>query len=147
MRKDIFKPAIEALDNVLSMFSHWVFFLWKTVNIRPSQIACMITTVHLMCMQTGLRVHEDLSTVLIPLCKNDLNLRMLLLITSPSALLRARFPTYMDVHLQRFSINEIIIYEGLNMSSKSFRFSLNSKSFRFREFINQFLDSVVTSIF
>ena len=32
-------------------------------------------TVHVTCMQTALRVHKNLCTVLIPLCKNNLNLR------------------------------------------------------------------------
>ena len=44
------------------------------VNARPSQIACMVTTVHVTCMETVLHVHENLCTVLIPLCKNNLNL-------------------------------------------------------------------------
>ena len=38
---------------------------------RPSLIACRIT-----CMQTLLRVHENFCTILIPLCKNNLNLRV-----------------------------------------------------------------------
>ena len=42
--------------------------------IRPSQIACTITTMHLTCTQTALRGHEKSCTVVIPLFKNNLNL-------------------------------------------------------------------------
>ena len=40
----------------------------------PPQIACTVTTVHITCMQTMLCIHKNLCTVLIPLCKNNLNL-------------------------------------------------------------------------
>ena len=40
---------------------------------RPSQIVCTVTKVYVTCMQTALRVHENLCTVLIPLCKSNLN--------------------------------------------------------------------------
>ena len=30
---------------------------------RPSQIACVVTAVHVTCMQTALRGHENLCTV------------------------------------------------------------------------------------
>ena len=32
---------------------------------RPSQIACTVTTMHVMCIETALHVHENLCTVLI----------------------------------------------------------------------------------
>ena len=41
---------------------------------RPSQIACMVMTVHVTCTQKALRRHENSFTVLILLCKNNLNL-------------------------------------------------------------------------
>ena len=41
---------------------------------KPSQIVCIATTVHVMCMQAALCVHKNLCMVLIPLCKNNLNL-------------------------------------------------------------------------
>ena len=46
-------------------------FYWR---YRPSQIACTVTTVHITCTQRALRVHENVFTVLITLCKNNLNL-------------------------------------------------------------------------
>ena len=44
------------------------------VKDRLSQFACTVTTMHIMCTQRALLVHENLWMVLIPLCKNDLNL-------------------------------------------------------------------------
>ena len=41
---------------------------------RPSQSACTVMTVHITCTVTALRVHENSCTVLIPRCKNNLNL-------------------------------------------------------------------------
>ena len=41
---------------------------------RPSQIACTVTTVYIMFMQMALHVHKNLCTVLIPQCRNNLNL-------------------------------------------------------------------------
>ena len=35
------------------------------INSKPSQIACTVTTVYIMCMQTTLHVHKNLGTVLI----------------------------------------------------------------------------------
>ena len=43
---------------------------------RSSQIACTLTTVHIAFTQTALRVPENLCMVLIPLCKNNLNLHL-----------------------------------------------------------------------
>ena len=51
----------------------WEFI---SLNIRPSQIACTVTTVHITCMQTALCIHENLCTVLIPLSNNLNNLLM-----------------------------------------------------------------------
>ena len=44
---------------------------------RPSQIACMVVTMHIMCGQSMLHVRKNLCTVLIPLSKNNLNLPLL----------------------------------------------------------------------
>ena len=44
------------------------------VFYRPSPIACTLTTVYVTCTQTVLHVHENSYTVLISLCKNNLNL-------------------------------------------------------------------------
>ena len=41
---------------------------------RPSQIGCTVTTMHVTYRQTALGVHENSCTLLIPLCKNNLNL-------------------------------------------------------------------------
>ena len=41
---------------------------------RPSQIVCTVTAMRVTYTQTALRVHENSCPVLIPLCKNDLNL-------------------------------------------------------------------------
>ena len=43
---------------------------------RSSQIAWIVTTVYAMYTQTALHIHENSCTVLIPLCKNNLNLPM-----------------------------------------------------------------------
>ena len=48
--------------------------LVETVLHRPSQIACTVTIVHVTCTQKAFHVHENSCTVLIPLCKNNLNL-------------------------------------------------------------------------
>ena len=40
----------------------------------PSQIACIVTTVYVTCTQNALHIHEHLCRVLIPPCKNNLNL-------------------------------------------------------------------------
>ena len=61
--------------NKMHCFSHLPPRLCNINYIgRPTQIVCMAATVHIMCMQMVLRVHENLCTVLIPLCKNNLNL-------------------------------------------------------------------------
>ena len=57
----------------------WIFYPSvgsgsKVVKDRLSQFACTVTTMHIMCTQRALHVHENLCMVLIPLCKNDLNL-------------------------------------------------------------------------
>ena len=36
---------------------------------KSSQIACVATTMHVMCMQTMLHINENSCMVLIPLCK------------------------------------------------------------------------------
>ena len=41
---------------------------------RPLQIVCTVKTMHLNCTQIVLHILENLSTVLIPLCKNKANL-------------------------------------------------------------------------
>ena len=41
---------------------------------RPSQIACTVKTVRVTCTQKKLHAHENSCTVLISLCKNNLNL-------------------------------------------------------------------------
>ena len=59
---------------------HWesTHLMWeredKSTIIRPSQIKCMVTTMHIMCMQMMLHVHENSWMVLIHPCKNNLNL-------------------------------------------------------------------------
>ena len=45
----------------------------ETIN-GPSQIACTVMTVHIACMQTVLHMHTNSCLVLIPLCKDHLNL-------------------------------------------------------------------------
>ena len=45
-------------------------------TVRPSQIACKVTTVHVTCMQTVLCTHKNLCTVLIALCKNNLTMSL-----------------------------------------------------------------------
>ena len=52
------------------------YCIQPNVIIRSSQIACTVSTVHVMYMQATLCVHKNLCTVLIPLCKNNLNLSM-----------------------------------------------------------------------
>ena len=37
-----------------------------------------VTTMHVTCMQTALHVYENSCTLLIPLCKNNLNLNVFL---------------------------------------------------------------------
>ena len=48
----------------------------QSSNLRPSQIACTVTTVHVTCLQTALNMHKDLCILLIPLCKSNFNLLM-----------------------------------------------------------------------
>ena len=43
---------------------------------RPSQIVCMVLMLHVTCTQTALHLHKISCMVLIPLCKNNLNLPM-----------------------------------------------------------------------
>ena len=50
----------------------------RPVKSRSSKIACMVTTVHVACMQMVLHIHGNLCKVLIPLFKNNLNLSMCL---------------------------------------------------------------------
>ena len=61
--------------NGRSGYSHFPYNKKKPLLIsRPSQIACMFTTVYVTCMSKVLRVHEKSCTVLILLWKNNLNL-------------------------------------------------------------------------
>ena len=46
------------------------------IIVRPSQIVCKVMTMYKTCLQMMLGIHEYLCTVLIPLCKNNLNLQM-----------------------------------------------------------------------
>ena len=46
------------------------------ISLRPSQIACTVTTMHVTCMQTTLHVDENFCTLLIPISKNNLNMPM-----------------------------------------------------------------------
>ena len=46
-------------------------FYW---NARSSQSACTVKSMHVACTQKAFCVHENSCTVLIPLCKNNLNL-------------------------------------------------------------------------
>ena len=41
---------------------------------RPSQIVCTVTMVYVKCTQTMLHLHDNSCMLLIPLCKNNLNL-------------------------------------------------------------------------
>ena len=50
----------------------------RPVKSRPSKFACIVTTMHVACMQTVLHIHENLCKILIPLFKNNLNLLMCL---------------------------------------------------------------------
>ena len=45
-----------------------------TNSDRPSQTACTVTILHITYTQTAFHVHENSCTVLVPLCKNNLNL-------------------------------------------------------------------------
>ena len=58
-----------------------VLNLISTLLSRPSQITCTAMTVYVMCMQTAFCVYENCEnwcTVLIHLCKNNLNVSMCL---------------------------------------------------------------------
>ena len=46
----------------------------EIISDRPSQIACTVKTLHVTRTQTALHVHKSLCTILIPLCKSNLNL-------------------------------------------------------------------------
>ena len=50
----------------------------RPVKSRSSKTACMVTTVHVACMQMVFHIHGNLCKVLIPLFKNNLNLSMCL---------------------------------------------------------------------
>ena len=55
----------------LPIFSYTYFpVLLQNKNFlgRSLQIVCTVTTMNVLCMQVTLRVHENVSTVLIPLC-------------------------------------------------------------------------------
>ena len=58
---------------VKNKWLYCVFILWVVVCCRPSQIACTVTTVHITCTQTALRVHKNSCTLFISLFKNRLN--------------------------------------------------------------------------
>ena len=54
---------------------YWIFTRSPhLLHNRPLQIVCTVKTMHLNCTQIVLRILENLSTVLIPLCKNKANL-------------------------------------------------------------------------
>ena len=54
----------------------WRSLCMQNYNLlcRPSQTACTVTTVHVTFTQMVLHVHKNSCTVLVPLCKNNLNL-------------------------------------------------------------------------
>ena len=52
---------------------------------RLSQIAFMVMNMYITCMETVLQVHENSCTVLIPLCKSNLNQLMCSSIFLPCA--------------------------------------------------------------
>ena len=67
---DRFSVKIGELPSIM----HEVFLIDN--SNRPSKIACTVTNVHVTCTQTALRVQGNSCTLLIPLCKNNLNLLM-----------------------------------------------------------------------
>ena len=50
-----------------------MFLYFVLPSLRPSQIACTVTTLHITCMQTVLHAHKNLCTLLIPLCQKYLS--------------------------------------------------------------------------
>ena len=65
---------VALLSSSESFIQLWIS--WIIACLRPSQIVCIIMTTHAMCMQTALHIHKNLGTVLIPTCKNNLNLQI-----------------------------------------------------------------------
>ena len=58
---------------------------------RPSQIVCMFTIVYVTCTQIVLHALENLCRVLIPLCKNNLNVQVCWSFSSASCLVTSSF--------------------------------------------------------
>ena len=56
-----------------SFLKNSVIQFTKSIHM-PSQIACTVANVHVTCMPKAFHVHENLCMLLIPLCKNNLNL-------------------------------------------------------------------------
>ena len=54
----------------------WTQTVFRLPTTWPLQILCTVTTVHVMCTQIASYMHKNLCTLLIPLCKNNLNLPM-----------------------------------------------------------------------
>ena len=62
---------------------------------RSSQIACTVTTMHVTCMQTVLRIHRNLCMLLIPLSKDNLNLLSFFLLCACCLLLLSIMVSYL----------------------------------------------------
>ena len=69
-----FKDEAANFNDDIANNDNFKSFRYKTNSKRPSKIACMVKTVHITFTQTGLHLIENFCMVLIPLCKNNLNL-------------------------------------------------------------------------
>ena len=76
----------------------WIFATYFVIY-RPSQIVCMVTIVHITCMQTSLCIHKNLCMVFMLLSKDNLDLPMsfisALWLVASSLVLCVNVPTHL----------------------------------------------------
>ena len=63
-------------DFFCHIWSWLKYFTFSSMPDKPSQIVCMVASVHVTCTQMALHMQKNVCMLLIPLCKNNLNLPM-----------------------------------------------------------------------